>query len=159
MSIAQAALNHLLRSTAELRLLANPGGYPTAKDTPFVKVRGTGESSSAGFADARYAVTGEMGPESRKILAVPLMSGGSGGDFTVIFYASDDAGKYHYAGRVDWGGGHIGVTIAFATIVVTEPIYAANDANCCPSAYLVELYQIRNGRLTRVGSANVPKPR
>ncbi|NNM98889.1 MAG: hypothetical protein HKL91_03705 [Candidatus Eremiobacteraeota bacterium] len=158
MPIAQDALNHLLRTTSELRQRASPGGYGGAKNIPFVKVRGSGENSSGGFADARYVVSGAMGSDSRRVLAVPLMSGGSGGDFTLLLYAADENGSLRYAGRVDWGGGHIGVTISFASIVVTEPIYAAKDANCCPSAYLIELYQIRKGKLVRVGSANVPTP-
>lgn len=159
MPIAQAALNELLRTTMQLRRVVGVGRYGDAKDVPFVKVRGSGESSLGGFADARYVVSGTMGPDAREVLAVPLMSGGSGGDFTVLIYAADGSGPLRYAGKVDWGAGHIGVTISYASIVVTEPIYAANDPNCCPSAYLVELYQIRKGRLVRVGSANVPKPR
>ena len=158
MPIAQAAVNHLLQATTQIRTLPKPGGYAAAKDIPFVRVRGAAEGSSAGFADARYAVSGTMGPESNKIVALPLMSGGSGADFTVLLFAADAAGVLRYAGNIDWGGGHIGVAITYATIVVTEPIYGANDANCCPSAYLVELYQVRNGKLKRVGSANVPRP-
>ncbi len=158
MPIAQAAVNHLLQATAQIRMLPNPGGYTAAKDIPFVRVRGAAEGSSAGFADARYAVSGTMGPESNKIVALPLMSGGSGADFTVLLFAADAAGVLRYVGKIDWGGGHIGVAITYATIVVTEPIYGANDANCCPSAYLVELYQVHDGKLRRVGSANVPKP-
>ncbi|MGC8484039.1 MAG: hypothetical protein ACP5O6_00170 [Candidatus Baltobacteraceae bacterium] len=158
MPIAQAAVNHLLRATTQIRALPNPGGYGAAMDIPFVRVRGAAEGSSARFADARYAVSGTMGPESQKIVAIPLMSGGSGADFTVLLFAADGTGALRYAGKIDWGGGHIGVAVTYATIVVTEPIYGANDPNCCPSAYLVELYQVRNGKLTRVGSANVPRP-
>jgi hypothetical protein len=158
-SLTPSQIVALVKAAPQLKINRNVPPSPAfdPRTNPYVDVVGAPEGQAVG---------GYLAPESAHrgtltsgydVLAVPLESGGSGGIFTqIIFVRRGHA--FAYVGHVD-SAGHLDVRIEGGKIVATLPYYAAKDANCCPSKFIVQTYTIRDGKLQRTSQRTIPTPK
>jgi hypothetical protein len=150
----------LVKATPQLAIGSN--AYPSeaynAKTHPFVEVLGLPEGdSNGGYLDADFAIQGTLS-NGETALAIPLESGGSGGVFTQLVFARIKNGApFVYAGHID-STGHLGIIVSHGQIVARMPDYGPHDANCCPSKFLIQKYDIENGKLHKTLEKTVPAP-
>jgi hypothetical protein len=71
-------------------------------------------------------------PGSRRAMIVPIASGGTAGDIGWIAFVAAPGGAGYRVSLVR-GGYKLGLIRKGADLVETDPVYRANDANCCPS--------------------------
>jgi hypothetical protein len=127
-----------------------------AKTHPYVTIAGAPEGTVGGYLDAEDAHQGRLA-DGEVALAIPLDSGGSGGVFTQIVFVGKSPSQLSYAGYVT-SGGHADVEIKGGTLVARIPEYGRDDANCCPSRFLVTTYAVVEGKLHETSHVTVPAP-
>jgi hypothetical protein len=84
-------------------------------------------------------------PGARRAMIVPVASGGTAGDIGwIAFVAAPHSGGYRVS--LVRGGYKLGLVRKGADLVETDPVYRANDANCCPSGGFDHVRWHWNGR-------------
>jgi hypothetical protein len=158
-SLTPSQIVTLVKATPQLKINRNVSPSPAfdPATNPYVDVVGAPEGQAVGGYLAPQSVQRGTLTSGYDVLAVPLDSGGSGGVFTQIIFARR-GGAFAYVGHID-SAGHLGVRIEAGKIVATLPYYAAKDANCCPSKFIVQTYTIRDGKLQRTSQRTIPTPK
>ncbi len=158
-SITPSQIVALVKATPQLKINRNlpPSSAFDPGINPYVDVVGAPEGQAiGGYLAAQSAQRGTL-TSGYDVLAVPLDSDGSGGIFTQVIFARRGH-AFAYMGHID-SAGHLGVRIEGGKIVATLPYYAAKDANCCPSKFIVQTYTIRDGKLQRTSQRTIPAPK
>jgi hypothetical protein len=150
----------LVKATRQLAIQSNayPSDAYNPKTHPFVEVLGLPEGdSNGGYLDADFSIQGPLS-NGETALAIPLESGGSGGVFTqLVFARMKDGARFVYAGHID-SSGHLGIIVSHGQIIARMPDYGPHDANCCPSKFFIQKYDIENGKLHKTLEKTVPAP-
>jgi hypothetical protein len=160
MSPQTAQLLALVKATPKLKIDKSipPSDAFDAKTSPYIAVLGVPEGQAVGgYLAGSEAHRGTL-KDGDNVIAVPLESGGSGGVFTQIVFAQHQHAAYVYVGYIS-SGGHLDVRVRDGAIVATLPYYGPNDANCCPSKFIVQTYAIAAGKLKQTGEKTVPTPK
>jgi len=158
MTTGGASIIALVKATPALKIDATvpPIGGWSAKTHPYVRVRNS-EQTAGGAIDPDSASIGRLA-DGTQVMAVPLVSGGSGGVFTQILFAQpDESGKPFYLGAIT-SGGHLGVNVTYHGVVAISPIYGPNDPNCCPSKYERRTYDVSGHALKLIARSESAKP-
>lgn len=150
----------LVKATPQLKIDTNApvsDGFGR-KTHPFVEVQGPRKGDSiGGYLTAEYAVQGELS-NGETALVIPLESGGSGGCFTqILFVREKGAAHFTFVGHVD-SGGHLGLVVTHGSIVARMPEYGPHDPNCCPTKFVIQTFDIENGKLRKIAQKTVPAP-
>lgn len=114
---------------------------------PYVEARG-----AAGLVAAQgYAMTGpadmafaDLDGDGREEAAVQLFSGGTAGNTGLLVYK---AGERYPRLAAIMGGYKLWARADGRELLVTEPMYAGWEANCCPSGYSETRYRLEGSRL------------
>ncbi len=132
-----------------------PGGVDH-KTHPYIRLLRNGRPVG-GTLDPESASIGRTS-DGIQVMAVPLVSGGSGGVFTQIVFAQNgERAKPFFAGYIT-SGGHLAVNIAYHGIVAISPKYGPKDRNCCPSRYEMRTYTIAGHHLEQIAETIGVKP-
>ena len=111
-------------------------------DLPYFRLQ-TPNGPFEGYVNPDIGITQGTLANGQKVVAAPLLSGGSMGAPYALLYTQVH-GAWKYVGYLPSPGGHIGVDVKNGQLVVKTPEYGPSDPNCCPSHILVE-YDTLNG--------------
>ena len=129
-------MHALVRNDSEFVITQKVG--PAGRSSDYCELKPSpGHGAFLPFNGEAYAVLTSGG----WALAIPLLSGGSGGVFdTVVFVAKD--GGLRFAGLLTDHDGHTDVQVdrARGVLVYTTPKYATGDADCCPTNERIRQY-------------------
>jgi hypothetical protein len=128
----------ILAATPQIEREHPPQNLPFA----YYRLKGTDVS---GFVIPNIVGDGYLS-NRQEVLVVPLDSGGSGGVFHVLLWTRVAGAAWHFAGQIASPDGRLGVSIDNGDLVAVIPVYAPNDADCCPSS-------LRRVRYTLDGTA------
>lgn len=133
-------IDEWLHSTPRIQL--TKGRLPSGTLATVATVKGTHVggfvSWPQGALDARLA-------SGQEVMVLPLASGGSGGIFYALLFTRIH-GAITFVGYLH-SNGHLFVYLSQGTLHIVRPVYALNDAQCCPSKHD---YQIGTLHGTRV---------
>lgn len=117
---------------------------------PYVEVRGAaGLVAAQGYAmvSGSDVVFVDLDSDGVQEAAVQLFSGGTAGNTGLLVYKTTD----RYPKMIDHMGGYKLWAVADGReLLVTEPVYAGWEPNCCPSGSSQTRYRLEGGRLLPV---------
>lgn len=141
-----AQLDAWLATSPKIVRQAPPRGAATSafgKRARYVRVAGS--DTASGWVDPAEVTDGFLA-DGRRVMAVPIESGGSGGVFTALLF-TQVGGTTRFVGTIPSVGGHLSVSVNGGHLLIQTPVYGANDPNCCPSALHFECATLRGTRL------------
>ncbi|MCW5852593.1 MAG: hypothetical protein KIT87_21150 [Anaerolineae bacterium] len=114
---------------------------------PYVRLRGVAPSGLIeGHGVTSKVLYGDISGDGREEAVISLYSGGTAGDVGLLIYREIDGQPVLMTGLP---GYKVGATIANGELRVSQPLYGANDANCCPSGVEETAYRLQGDRLAR----------
>ena len=115
---------------------------------PYVRLRGVAPSGLIeGHGVTSNILYGDISGDGREEAVIPLFSGGTAGIVGYLVYRDIDGQPVLMTGLP---GYKVNATIANGELRVSQPLYGANDANCCPSGVEETAYHLQGDRLARV---------
>ena len=115
---------------------------------PYVRLRGVAPSGLIeGHGVTSKVLYGDISGDGREEAVITLYSGGTAGDVGLLIYREIDGQPVLMTGLP---GYKVSATIANGELRVSQPLYGANDANCCPSGVEETAYRLQGDRLARV---------
>ncbi|MCW1967342.1 MAG: hypothetical protein KIH69_004385 [Anaerolineae bacterium] len=125
------------------------------KDLIFVKEKNKPDAEAVtGYADPKGVVYGDFSGDSQEEAIFHLQSGGTAGDIGLLVFGAGPDGKAKLVATLP--GYKMGAQIAKGELVVVAPQYAGWEPNCCASAMLAVRYQLKEGKLVKLGEKVEP---
>lgn len=109
----------------------------------------------SGYPDLHDLSYGDLRGDGVEEAVIPLNSGGTTGDTGFLIYAPSPAGPHIIAAQQ---GYKLSVAVKANQLVVTSPVYAGWEPNCCPSSTREVRYRLSGTKLVEAGSRQTPVP-
>ncbi|MCS7001234.1 MAG: hypothetical protein NZ518_00140 [Dehalococcoidia bacterium] len=150
-----------LRQVDWLRVLTNETAFSARTDLDRGPVRTQGPlvrfppNLAGGWAAFEQTIYGDISGDGREEAVIPLLSGGTAGVVGYLVYFAGDREPV-YATNLQ--GYQMAARIEGGLLVVTDPVTAGWEPNCCPSGYSETRYRLVGATLVQVDRVDTGWP-
>lgn len=125
------------------------------KDLIYVKEKNKPDTEAvAGYADPKGVIYGDFSGDGQEEAILHLQSGGTASDIGLLVFGAGPDGKAKLVATLP--GYKLAAQIVKGELVAVSPQYAGWEPNCCASAMLAARYQLKEGKLVKLGEQVEP---